>query len=91
MSNFHPLEVVGPSSETQLQVGENYHYSIWLFKSSYMYYLTFAVILLLGYIYKHTYFSSSVINTADCHAVQAWDMYSDHTDRKSACRHIVTQ
>ena len=23
MSNFHPLEVVGRSSETQLQVGEN--------------------------------------------------------------------
>ena len=24
MSNFHPLEVMGRSSETQLQVGENF-------------------------------------------------------------------
>ena len=27
-SNFHPLEVVGRGSETQLQVGENLNYSI---------------------------------------------------------------
>ena len=26
MSNFHPLEVVGLGSETQLQVGENLNY-----------------------------------------------------------------
>ena len=26
MCNFHPLEVVGRGSETQLQVGENYSY-----------------------------------------------------------------
>ena len=26
MSNFHPLEVVGRGSETQLQVGENLNY-----------------------------------------------------------------
>ena len=26
MSNFHPLEVVGRGSETQLQVGENSNY-----------------------------------------------------------------
>ena len=25
MSNFHPLEVVGRGSETQLQVGENFN------------------------------------------------------------------
>ena len=25
MSNFHPLEVVGRGSQTQLQVGENCH------------------------------------------------------------------
>ena len=28
MSNFHPLEVVGRGSETQLQVGENLNYLI---------------------------------------------------------------
>ena len=28
MSNFHPLEVVGRGSETQLQVGENLGYII---------------------------------------------------------------
>ena len=27
MSNFHPLEVVGRVSETQLQVGENLNYN----------------------------------------------------------------
>ena len=26
MSNFHPLEVVGRGSETQLQVGANLHF-----------------------------------------------------------------
>ena len=26
MNNFHPLEVVGPGSETQLQVGDNLNY-----------------------------------------------------------------
>ena len=31
MSNFHPLEVVGRGSETQLQVGENLNYLIQLF------------------------------------------------------------
>ena len=31
MSNFHPLEVVGRGSETQLQVGENSHYISWRF------------------------------------------------------------
>ena len=25
MSNFHPLEVVGRGSETQIQVGENFN------------------------------------------------------------------
>ena len=29
MSNFHPLEVVGRGSETQLQAGENLNY-YWL-------------------------------------------------------------
>ena len=28
MSNFHPLEGVGRGSETQIQEGENLHYSI---------------------------------------------------------------
>ena len=28
MSNFHPLEVVGSGSETQLRVGENSNYLI---------------------------------------------------------------
>ena len=28
MSNFHPLEVVGRNSEIQLQVGENYFFSV---------------------------------------------------------------
>ena len=28
MSNFHPLEVVGRGSDTQLQVGENLNYLI---------------------------------------------------------------
>ena len=28
MDNFHPLEVVGRGSETQLQVGENLGYTI---------------------------------------------------------------
>ena len=32
MSNFQPLEVVGRDSETQLQVGENFEYSILRFK-----------------------------------------------------------
>ena len=31
MSNFHPLEVVGRGSGTQLQVGENLNYLIQLF------------------------------------------------------------
>ena len=31
-SNFHPLEVVGRGSETQLQVGENLNYLTELFK-----------------------------------------------------------
>ena len=31
MSNFHPLEVVGRRSKTQLQVGENLNYLIQLF------------------------------------------------------------
>ena len=30
MSDFHPLEVVGRDSETQLQAGENLNYLIWL-------------------------------------------------------------
>ena len=33
MSNFHPLEVVGRGSETQLQVGENLDYLILRFVS----------------------------------------------------------
>ena len=28
MSNFHPLEIVGRGSETQLQAGENLNYLI---------------------------------------------------------------
>ena len=28
MSNFHPLEVLGRASETQLQVGENFNHMI---------------------------------------------------------------
>ena len=32
MSNFHPLEVVGRGSETQLQVGKNLNYLIQSFK-----------------------------------------------------------
>ena len=36
MSNFHPLEVVGRGSETQLQVGENLNYLIIHLKGSYM-------------------------------------------------------
>ena len=28
MSSFHPLEVVGRGSDTQLQVGENFNYLI---------------------------------------------------------------
>ena len=32
MSNFHPLEVVGRGSETQLQVGENLNSIIQRFK-----------------------------------------------------------
>ena len=28
MCNFHPLEVVGRGSETQLRVGENINYSV---------------------------------------------------------------
>ena len=28
LSNFHPLEVVGRGSETQLQEGANFNYSI---------------------------------------------------------------
>ena len=31
--NFHPLEVVGRGSETQLQVGENLKYLIYRFTS----------------------------------------------------------
>ena len=30
MSNFHPFEVVGRGSDTQLQVGENCIYDIYL-------------------------------------------------------------
>ena len=30
MSNFHPLEVVGRGSETQIQVGENHLRGNWL-------------------------------------------------------------
>ena len=33
MSNFHPLEVVGRGSETQLQVGNNLNELAWLVKS----------------------------------------------------------
>ena len=33
MSNFHPLEVVGRGSETQLQVAENLNYLIEHLKS----------------------------------------------------------
>ena len=33
MRNFHPLEVVGRGSETQLQVGENLNNIIYRFKS----------------------------------------------------------
>ena len=32
MSNFHSLEVVGRGSETQLQVGVKFHYSVKRFK-----------------------------------------------------------
>ena len=32
MSNFYPLEVFGRGSETQLQLGENCHHLIYLFK-----------------------------------------------------------
>ena len=32
MSNFHPLEVVGRGSDTQLQVGENLNNLFWNFK-----------------------------------------------------------
>ena len=32
MINFHPLEVVGRGSETQLQVGENLNFIIYRFK-----------------------------------------------------------
>ena len=35
MSNFHPLEVVGRASETQLQVGENLNYLIQRFMVKY--------------------------------------------------------
>ena len=33
MSNFHPLEVVCRGSETQLQVGEKFNYSIFQFSA----------------------------------------------------------
>ena len=39
MSNFHPLEVVGRGSETQLQVGENLNYLIIHLKGSYIMYM----------------------------------------------------
>ena len=32
MSDFHPFEVVGRGSETQLQVGENFNYLVQRFK-----------------------------------------------------------
>ena len=31
--NFHPLEVVGRGSDTQLRVGENLNHLIWRFNS----------------------------------------------------------
>ena len=35
MSDFHPLEVVGRGSDTQLQVRENLNYLIYPFKGYY--------------------------------------------------------
>ena len=36
MSNFHPHEVVGPDSETQLPVGGNFNIFIFLFLYLYL-------------------------------------------------------